>query len=172
MESFHPSPKTSSQSQQDGPAAFGALPPGRYDYPPPPVPPGDTLAGTTSTIPGASILAATLHNHPHHFYPHSSTAAGPRVVAPATAQGQVDRPIPQGVGAARSAVEAGLRELRALQLERRRGGPNADARGDERLRAQAADVLDDLRALREEVAYVVRGAESHRWRRWLFGGIL
>lgn len=159
---FQPSPKTSSQPQQDDLAAFDG-PPGRYDYPPPPVPGDKPPSGTlTGTIPGASILAATLRGNP-------TTTAG--TTARIRSHGQVERQIPQGIGAARSGVEAGLVELRSLQLERRRGGPN-DIHGDERLRAQSADVLDDLRALREEVAYVVRAAESHRWRRWLFGGIL
>lgn len=159
---FPPPPKTDSQPQQDDLAAFDGTP-GRYDYPPPPVPgekpPNGTLAGT---IPGASILAATLHGNP------TITAGTPARIR---SQGQVERQIPQDIGAARSRVEAGLSELRSLQLERRRGGPN-DIHGDERLRAQAADVLDDLRALGFEVAYVVRVAKVHRWRRWLFGGLL
>ena len=43
---------------------------------------------------------------------------------------------------------------------------------EERIHRQAGLAIADLRALRKEVSYRLKVAESHRWRRWLLGGML
>lgn len=68
-----------------------------------------------------------------------------------------------------SSTESSLREY-MLMLRRRH---SKDAVGiEERLRNQAATVLGDLHNLRQEVADLVKNAESHRWRRFLVGGAM
>jgi hypothetical protein len=69
----------------------------------------------------------------------------------------------------KSSSEFSLREYMSLQHRRYA----TDEPGfEERLRLQAATALADLRALRKQVSTLVRAAESHRWRRWLVGGIM
>ncbi|KAI8944829.1 hypothetical protein F4801DRAFT_161753 [Xylaria longipes] len=65
----------------------------------------------------------------------------------------------------KSACEISLREYASLQKQG--GGP-----GHERLRAQGALAVSDLRALRSEVAALLKRAEAGRWRKWLLGGIV
>lgn len=77
--------------------------------------------------------------------------------------------IPANIKAARSSVEYGLGQLWSLQQRRYQPG---EVGVEERLRIQAASVLGDLRALRGEVSDLIRAAESHRWRKWLFGGVV
>jgi hypothetical protein len=69
----------------------------------------------------------------------------------------------------RSSVEFGLYEYLSLQKRRYR----TDEVGiDGRLLVQAAHVLSDLHALRNDVTAMVKTAESHRWRRWITGSIV
>lgn len=75
--------------------------------------------------------------------------------------------IPQDIRSAKADVEVGLGELMKLQLERLE---NNEAGVAERLRGETANVLGDLKALRDEVSDIVRATESHRWRKWLVGG--
>ncbi len=73
-----------------------------------------------------------------------------------------------GLRDAKSTVEFGLREYMTLQRRRR-----ADEAGTEdKLRIQAGAVLSDLRVLRRSLSDMTKAAESHRWRRWLVGGVL
>lgn len=131
-------------------------PPGGPGYLPPPGDGGKPPSVSAGTVPGAASvgLAATL-------------VGGP----PAGRQRQRQRTTPpqEGIGAARSGAESGLAELVGLQRRRRLTG---DAGVHDLLRVQSADVLGDLRALREEVSGIILEAESHRWRRWLFGGVV
>lgn len=71
-----------------------------------------------------------------------------------------------GIRAAKSDLEYGLREYMILQKRRYR---TDDVAIEARLRAQAANLVSDLDSLRNEVAAVVRTAESQRWRRWIAG---
>ncbi|KAI1740219.1 hypothetical protein F4680DRAFT_420062 [Xylaria scruposa] len=65
----------------------------------------------------------------------------------------------------KSACEISLRDYASLQQSG--GGPGRD-----RLRAQGALAVSDLRALRSEVAALLKRAEASRWRKWLFGGVI
>ncbi|GAW23406.1 hypothetical protein ANO14919_129650 [Xylariales sp. No.14919] len=65
----------------------------------------------------------------------------------------------------RTAAEMSLREYASLQKQG--AGP-----GRERLRAQGGLAASDLRALRSEVAIVLKTAQANRWRKWLLGGIV
>jgi hypothetical protein len=78
-------------------------------------------------------------------------------------------PIKQGIKNSKATAEFALREYISLQ---RRRYLTDEVRIEERLRVQAAHVLDDLRSLRRDVADIVKAAETHRWRRWFAGGIL
>lgn len=77
--------------------------------------------------------------------------------------------VPANIKASLSSVEHGLGRLRSLQQRRCRPDEGAV---EERLRAQAASVLGDVRALRGEVADVIREAERYRSRKWLLGGVM
>ncbi|KAI0188268.1 hypothetical protein EV127DRAFT_454582 [Xylaria flabelliformis] len=66
----------------------------------------------------------------------------------------------------KSACEISLRDYASLQIQ---GGASP---GRDRLRAQGALAVSDLRALRSEVAALLRRAENSRWRKWFFGGII
>jgi hypothetical protein len=74
-----------------------------------------------------------------------------------------------GIKNSRATAEFALREY--ISLQRRRYQTN-EVGIDERLRVQAVHVLDDLGSLRRDVADMVKGAETHRWRRWFAGGIM
>ncbi|OAA67924.1 hypothetical protein SPI_00119 [Niveomyces insectorum RCEF 264] len=84
--------------------------------------------------------------------------------------------------AARTATEAGLEQLLALQQQRRQhlqygagaaNVPNSTAATvQEQLRLQTGAVLRDLRTVRRAVAALAKTAENHRFRRWLVGGFL
>lgn len=82
---------------------------------------------------------------------------------------QSPQQIPQDIKAARFSVVHGLSELRSLQQRRY----YADEPGlQEQLRFETNNVLADLKALRSEVSQIVVEAESHRWRKWLAGGLV
>ncbi|KAI0403788.1 hypothetical protein F4802DRAFT_598791 [Xylaria palmicola] len=66
----------------------------------------------------------------------------------------------------KTACGISLREYATLQKQGR-AGP-----GYERLRAQGALAASDLRALRSEVAALLKRAEAGRWRKWLLGGLI
>ncbi|KAF3766943.1 hypothetical protein M406DRAFT_321415 [Cryphonectria parasitica EP155] len=66
-------------------------------------------------------------------------------------------------------VEDGLIDLISLRRETYGLGI---LQVENRFRLQCSVVMDDLKVLREEVLYVIRGAESHRWRKWLLGGFM
>jgi hypothetical protein len=78
-------------------------------------------------------------------------------------------PSKQGIKESKSTAEFALREYMSLQRLRYR---TEEVGIDERLRVQAAHVLDDLRSLRRDVADMVKAAEAHRWRRWFTGSIV
>ncbi|KAI0545329.1 hypothetical protein F4679DRAFT_481140 [Xylaria curta] len=65
----------------------------------------------------------------------------------------------------KSACEISLRDYTVLQKSGNGGGRD-------RLRAQGALAVSDLRALRSEVGALLKRAEASRWRKWLFGGVL
>lgn len=68
----------------------------------------------------------------------------------------------------RTATEYSSREYLLLQNQRRYDDPVAE----NRLRIQRDVVLADLKALRSNVALLVKAGESHRWGRWVLGGFL
>ncbi|KAI1383711.1 uncharacterized protein F4822DRAFT_421535 [Hypoxylon trugodes] len=68
----------------------------------------------------------------------------------------------------KTACEFSLGEYLTLQRRRRYDDPASE----HRLRAQRGIVMSDLQALRSEVSDLVKTTESHRWRRWLLGGIV
>ncbi|KAJ3477455.1 hypothetical protein NLG97_g8834 [Lecanicillium saksenae] len=68
----------------------------------------------------------------------------------------------------RQSCQYNLREYLALQQEHRRYGGNVT---DQRLRSQTGMVLSDLMNLQVEVRELVRAAQTHRWRKWLMGGV-
>ncbi|ORY59534.1 uncharacterized protein BCR38DRAFT_444806 [Pseudomassariella vexata] len=73
-----------------------------------------------------------------------------------------------GLGSIKAACEFSLREYFTLQNNRHYD----DAVAEERFRTQRSIVLADLRMLRKDVGAVVKGSESHRWRRWILGGVV
>lgn len=70
------------------------------------------------------------------------------------------------IRAAKTGLEFGLREYMKLQEQRYRTG---DVAIDDQLRAQAANLVSNIRFLRNEVSAIVSSAESHRWRRLISG---
>ncbi|KAI1748418.1 hypothetical protein F4782DRAFT_357346 [Xylaria castorea] len=102
----------------------------------------------------------------------TATAAAPLETAPPFQQQQFEQqPVVTSpftgtdLRTIKSACEISLREYASLQKQG--GGP-----GRERLRAQGALAVSDLRALRSEVAALLKRAEAGRWRKWLLGGIV
>ncbi|KAK0621677.1 hypothetical protein B0T17DRAFT_509005 [Bombardia bombarda] len=139
-------------------------PPSNPSYRPPPPPSG-------LSYPGESYIAPPLN--PSSSYPRPPNGA----VVTSTEQmpGPTMTPFPlatttkPGLRDSRTTTESALREYMSLQRRRLR---KEEAGIDERLRIQASTVLGDLRILRDEVAELVRDAESHRWRRFILGGAI
>ncbi|KAI1205775.1 uncharacterized protein F4807DRAFT_470572 [Annulohypoxylon truncatum] len=67
----------------------------------------------------------------------------------------------------KTACEFSLGEYLTLQKRRRYDDPASG----HRLHTQQGIVMSDLQALRSEVSDLVRTTESHRWRRWILGGL-
>ncbi|KAL7629786.1 hypothetical protein AAE478_001309 [Parahypoxylon ruwenzoriense] len=106
----------------------------------------------------------------------------PSYSAPVTASAPASAPIPPDprlerpvstpfVGAdirsIKTACEFSLGEFLSLQRRHQYGDPA----GERRLREQQDIVLGDLHVLRGEVSDLLKEAESHRWRKWIFGGL-
>ena len=73
----------------------------------------------------------------------------------------------------KASCQFGLREYLTLQRERQRFDARTPAFDlERRISAQASAVLNDLRTLQSEVRSLAKAAEKHRWRRWLFGGVM
>ncbi|KND91575.1 putative methyltransferase-like protein C27D7.08c [Tolypocladium ophioglossoides CBS 100239] len=73
----------------------------------------------------------------------------------------------------KASCQFGLREYLSLQRKRQRFDASTSTFDlESRLRAQANVVLGDLRTLQSEIRSLAKAAESHRWRRWLFGGVI
>lgn len=79
----------------------------------------------------------------------------------------------------KASAESSLREYAALQKQQQSdvaagigGGGAGIGNVSERLRAQGGLAASDLRALRSEVAAVLKRAQAERWRKWLLGGLV
>ncbi|OTB01064.1 hypothetical protein M426DRAFT_323715 [Hypoxylon sp. CI-4A] len=85
---------------------------------------------------------------------------------------RLDRPVSTFAGtdirSIKTACEFSLSEYLTLQKRARYDDPASG----QRLQDQQSIVLSDLQALRGEVTDLVRATESHRWRKWLLGGLV
>lgn len=70
----------------------------------------------------------------------------------------------------KSACEISLGDY--IELVKRQQQRYDDPKVQDVLRAQYGYVVSDLQTLRREVSNLVKEAESHRWRRWLLGGLV
>lgn len=70
----------------------------------------------------------------------------------------------------KSACEISLGDY--IELQKRQQRRYDDPKVQDLLRAQYGYVVSDLQTLRREVAVLVKEAESHRWRKWLLGGLV
>jgi hypothetical protein len=123
--------------------------------------------------------AATMH----HDYPPTQTQTQtyhPAYQMADTIQPPVQTMSPlvtssQDIRTTRTSAQFALREYMSLQRKRQQMDPTGSMASldiDERIRAQAGMLSSELRTLREQVSLIVKAAESHRWRRWLIGGIM
>ncbi|KUI63767.1 hypothetical protein VM1G_10489 [Cytospora mali] len=143
---------TAALSYQESSGPNPSLPYRPSGFPPPPSRPGMYDSPEASVPANATNLTSR---------PEQSYVKPVRVYSP--------QEVPTNIKTARSSVEYGLGQLRSLQQRRYRPG---EVGLEEQLRVQAASVLGDLSVLRGEVSDVLRAAERHRWRKWLFGGVV
>jgi hypothetical protein len=141
-----PGPEPGPIMEQMGPSPSFAPAPGSFPPPPPP---------EVSSFP-----PPPLQSQPQVSFPPPPEPGLEQPLATSHHDGDI-RTI-------KSACESSLREYYTLQTR----GRYDDPAGEDRLRIQRGVALGDLRALREEMAVVIKEAESHRWRRWVFGGIV
>ncbi|PTB67619.1 hypothetical protein BBK36DRAFT_1135092 [Trichoderma citrinoviride] len=83
--------------------------------------------------------------------------------------------VPQGLGMedVKASCQRNLKHLIYLQNQRRAFGYSSQAVDLEwQIRSQTGVLIGELRTLQDEVRRMVKNAKNHRWRRWLFGGIL
>ncbi|KAJ6443182.1 Histone acetyltransferase ESA1 [Purpureocillium lavendulum] len=157
-------------------------PPNTYDAPPAPIPgppPGSGIAlqlGPESQIPdhpGSIVGVPQLPPQPP--YPPLLPQQQQQPVAmasplPLPAQQQQQDQQQLDVRGVKASCQFGLRELLGMQRSQRESGGAAGL--EPRIRVQAGLVLGDLRMLQDEVRALVKAAENHRWRRWIFGGVI
>ncbi|UNI20484.1 hypothetical protein JDV02_006565 [Purpureocillium takamizusanense] len=147
----------------------------RVDLPPPPdpIPPGAGIAlhlGPESQIPDhpGSMVGVPQVQPPQAYYPPPPAVAPPPQAVTAAAAAGPGQDL--DMRDLKTSCQVGLRELSGMQRLRRESGGAAGV--ESRIRAQAGLVLGDLRALQDEVRGLVKAAEDHRWRRWIFGGLI
>lgn len=156
-----PSPKAGFQYEHNAAPIENAIPPASNPpgYPPR-LPTYPSMSGAISSPGPPPPPTDTIQNT--GGYPESSFGRLPvRIHTPQN--------VSQDIRSAKAAVEVGLGGLMRLQLERLE---NNKADVAERLRSETVNVLGDLKALRDEVSDIARAAESHRWRKWLVGGVV
>ncbi|KAM7191084.1 hypothetical protein V8F33_009092 [Rhypophila sp. PSN 637] len=116
-------------------------------------------------------------NQPQQSYqkpPSVEQMVGPAGTATAIA---TETPLPMsslahrdlGIKHSLASAESNLREYMSMLRRRQSKG---EVGIEDRLRNQASTVLGDLHNLRQEIADLVKNAESHRWRRFLVGGAI
>ncbi|KAI1413858.1 hypothetical protein F5Y13DRAFT_24314 [Hypoxylon sp. FL1857] len=111
---------------------------------------------------------------PSYSAPASASAPAPaHVSAPMPPEPRLERPVSTpfagtDIRSIRTACEFSLAEYLTLQKRHRYDDPASE----HRLRTQRGIVMSDLQALRGEVSDLVKSTESHRWRRWLLGGLV
>ncbi|KAI1075780.1 hypothetical protein F5B20DRAFT_372953 [Whalleya microplaca] len=111
---------------------------------------------------------------PTPSYPAPPAApSAPAAPVLASAPSELERPVANpfagtDIKSIKMACEYSLHEYITLQKRRRFDDPA----GENRLRRQNGIVASDLRTLRKEVSALVKASETHRWRRWLLGGIV
>ncbi|KAI0376083.1 hypothetical protein F5Y04DRAFT_274005 [Hypomontagnella monticulosa] len=110
---------------------------------------------------------------PSYPAPASAPPSGPAPSSlPVPPEPRLERPITTpfagtDIRSIKTACEFSLSEY--LTLSRRRYD---DPSGQHRLRQQQGIVLSDLQLLRSEISDLVKSSESHRWRKWLLGGLM
>ncbi|KAI1099650.1 hypothetical protein F4804DRAFT_75065 [Jackrogersella minutella] len=105
--------------------------------------------------------------------PSYSASAPAPVSAPMPPDPRLERPVTNpfagtDIRSIKTACEFSLGEYLTLQKRRRYDDPASE----HRLRAQQGVVMSDLQTLRKGVADLVETTESHRWRRWILGGLV
>lgn len=85
---------------------------------------------------------------------------------------RMDVPRPVDIRNVKASCQFGLREYLELQRRRQHSAGASTSGLEPRIMAQANVVLGDLRTLQSEIRGLAKAAENHRWRRWLFGGVM
>ncbi|KAL2761037.1 hypothetical protein ACRALDRAFT_1073373 [Sodiomyces alcalophilus JCM 7366] len=168
-------------SPQPGPV-YGGPP----SFGPPPGPAGPEATPGVEQMPGPAAMfpPSAPGDGPHPQFPpqHPPPGAlqpppGPGY-APLVPQGPqgLSAPTdtePLGIRSARTKAQTALHEYLSLQKKRKRAdGGTKSAELDQQLRVQAARAMEDLMVVRKEVRSMIKEAETHRWRKWLIGGIV
>ncbi|KAM7210233.1 hypothetical protein V8F06_014385 [Rhypophila decipiens] len=147
--------------------------PARIPYGGPPPQPLPSYAPGPNGIPSY----APPPNQPQQSYqkpPSVEQMVGPAGTATAIA---TETPLPMsslahrdlGIKHSLASAESNLREYMSMLRRRQSKG---EVGIEDRLRNQASTVLGELHNLRQEIADLVKNAESHRWRRFLVGGAI
>ncbi|KAI1109868.1 hypothetical protein F5Y14DRAFT_389292 [Nemania sp. NC0429] len=111
------------------------------------------------------------HSPTPSFQPTATSAAPQETLHYEQQQQQFEQPITEtpfvgtDIRTLKTACEISLREYATLQKQ-------GVGLGNDRLRHQGNLAVSDLRALRSDVASVLRRAEAGRWRNWLIGGVV
>ncbi|ROT41940.1 hypothetical protein SODALDRAFT_326123 [Sodiomyces alkalinus F11] len=181
----HPSPHPQPDQVYGGPPSFGPS-----TGPAPDATPGvEQMSGPAAMFPSSSP-----GDGPHPQYPppvqHNAppSAPPPGTFAPPPGPGYAPMPMvpqgpqglsapvdtePPGIRAARGRAQMALQEYLSLQKKRKRAEGGAKASElDQQIRVTAARVTQDLSAVRKEVRNMIKEAETHRWRKWLIGGLV
>ncbi|KAH7171425.1 hypothetical protein EDB81DRAFT_710229 [Dactylonectria macrodidyma] len=171
------------------PQAYNNQPPTSQPYTSQPYNPQDYGPPAASTgppldpgiaVPGGSALGAALGlpARPDSQVPnYDGKAPGggmAEVTRPSTQMAPTIAPTSlRELQALKTNCQFGLREYLSLQRRRQTGdSAMSPYELDTRIRAQAGTVLSDLRVLQSEVRDIAKGAESHRWRKWIIGGAI
>jgi hypothetical protein len=95
------------------------------------------------------------------------------IARPAPALSPLVTSAPHDIRSIRRGCQFSLREYLTLLNKRQRiDASMAGMDLEDRIRVQASLLAGDLRTLREELGVIITAAEKHRWRTWLFGGVL
>jgi hypothetical protein len=147
---FQGLPEPNEPSFRPGPAA-GPLPPGPENE--------SQIAGPAAHITGN----ITAHSADPPSIPRPAPVLSPLVTTNSS----------RDIRSLKTSTQFALREYLTLQRKRMPfDGSTTSLDLEERIRVQAGLLVGDLRVLREEVGRVIKAAEKHRWRKWLFGGVL
>ncbi|KAI0131776.1 hypothetical protein BJ170DRAFT_679677 [Xylariales sp. AK1849] len=112
---------------------------------------------------------STAIPQPMSDYPPAPTPSFPAPPEPPRWNQPVSTPhVKSGIRSTRAGCEFSVREYLTLQKQWRYDDPLAETR----LRAQRDVVLADLQILKRDVSALVKAGESHRWGRWVLGGVI